>query len=281
MKCNICPRNCNVERNENVGYCKSGKLKIAKTMLHFWEEPIISGTKGSGAIFFSGCNLNCVFCQNYEISQKNKGEELNVLELVEIFKKFEELGAHNINLVSPTQFTTEILAALKIYKPKIPVVWNSNGYEKPETIEKLKGFVDIFLVDFKYFNNDLAIKYSKAPNYFENASKTILKMREVVSQDITYNNIMQKGLIIRHLILPTHYKDSIKILDYINEKLGNQTYVSLMSQYLPLNNSPAPINRKISPLEYKIVVNHALKLNFENCFCQELTSANSNYIPKF
>lgn len=281
MNCNICPRNCDVDRKKNCGYCKSKKLKIAKFMPHFWEEPIISGTNGSGAIFFSNCNLNCVFCQNYEISQKGKGEEITIKQLVEIFKKLEKQKVHNINLVSPSHYTNEIISALKIYKPKIPIVWNSNGYEKPESIELLKDYIDIFLVDLKYFDNKIAIKYSNAPQYFEYASKSILKMREIQPKDVIKNNLMQKGLIIRHLILPTHYNDSIKILEWIEKNLGNCTYISLLSQYIPLNNALAPINRKISPLEYKIVVNYAYKLNFENCFCQELDSANEKFIPKF
>lgn len=281
MNCEICPRKCGVNRKEKCGFCNSKNLKVAKYMLHFWEEPIISGTNGSGAIFFSGCNLKCVFCQNYEISQKNKGEEISTEKLVEIFKFFEKNNAHNINLVSPTQFTMEIIDALKIYKPKIPVVWNSNGYESAETIKLLKDFVDIYLVDLKYYSDNLAVSYSKAPNYFENASKAILEMKNNQPKDVFIDGIMQKGVIIRHLILPTHYENSNCILDWINNNLGNKTYISLMSQYIPLNNAPKPINRKITPLEYKIVLKKAESLGFENCFCQELESANTNYIPKF
>ena len=249
MKCEICPRKCGVNRETETGFCNSGKLKIAKYMLHMWEEPCISGTNGSGAIFFSGCNLKCVFCQNFEISQQNKGEEISKEKLVEIFKELEQFGAHNINLVSPTQFSAEIIEALKIYKPKIPIVWNSNGYESVETIKLLKNYVDIYLVDLKYFDDNLAVKYSKAPDYFSSATNAILEMRKNQKKDVFAGEIMQKGVIIRHLILPTHYIDSIKILNWINKNLGSKTYISLMSQYLPLNNAPKPINRKITNLE--------------------------------
>lgn len=285
--CNICPRKCNVSRNKNVGFCKqSNKLRISKVMLHHFEEPCISGTeadKGSGAIFFSGCNLKCVFCQNYVISHQNKGRNVSVKYLVKIFKKLEKLGALNINLVTPTHFTSQILQSLKIYKPKIPVVWNSGGYESVETIKELEGFVDIYLVDMKYASNLLAEKYSFAKDYVENNRKVVGEMVRQQPNNIFENGIMKKGVIIRHLILPTHTDDSCECLKYIAASVGKNAIVSLMSQYEPQYKAKdfAEINRKITPLEYKRVVNCALELGMMNCYTQDLTSADSKYTPKF
>lgn len=284
MICNFCPRQCNVDRKEKLGYCnQTERLKVAKVMLHRYEEPIISGTKGSGAIFFSGCNLRCVFCQNYPISQGGKGKECTVDELINIFKYFEKIGAHNINLVSPTQFAYQIATALKIYKPKIPIVWNSNGYESSEMVEMLSGLVDIYLVDLKYSDNALALKYSRAKDYVENSHIAIMKMKEQQPEDIIENGLMKNGMIIRHLILPTHTSDSIKCLDFIAKNLGKDSIVSIMSQYEPrydAKNYPE-INRKIRPIEYKRVVNHALNLGLHNAYIQDLSSADSKYTPKF
>lgn len=284
MICNFCPRQCNVDRKEKLGYCKqTERLKLAKVMLHRYEEPIISGTRGSGAIFFSGCNLRCVFCQNYPISQGGKGKECTVDELINIFKYFEKIGAHNINLVSPTQFAYQIATALKIYKPKTPIVWNSNGYESSEMVEMLSGLVDIYLVDLKYSDNALALKYSRAKDYVENSHIAIMKMKEQQPVDIIENGLMKNGMIIRHLILPTHTSDSIKCLDFIAKNLGKDSIVSIMSQYEPrydAKNYPE-INRKIRPIEYKRVVNHALNLGLHNAYIQDLSSADSKYTPKF
>ena len=284
MICNFCPRQCNVDRKEKLGYCKqTERLKLAKVMLHRYEEPIISGTRGSGAIFFSGCNLRCVFCQNYPISQGGKGKESTIDELINIFKHFEKIGAHNINLVSPTQFAYQIATALKIYKPQIPIVWNSNGYESSEMIEMLSDLVDIYLVDLKYSDNALALKYSRAKDYVENSHIAIMKMKEQQPVDIIENGLMKNGMIIRHLILPTHTSDSIKCLDFIAKNLGKDSIVSIMSQYEPrydAKNYPE-INRKIRPIEYKRVVNHALNLGLHNAYIQDLSSADSKYTPKF
>lgn len=286
-QCNICPRACKTNRAKSIGFCgQTEKVRISKVMFHHYEEPIISGNendKGSGAIFFTGCNLKCVFCQNYPISHKNKGKNISTKRLAKIFKELEKKGALNINLVTPSHFTNQIIEALKIYKPQIPIVWNSNGYETKETIEKLKDFVDIYLVDLKYMSNELSMKYSKAQNYVENAKSAIIQMKNNQPKDIIENGLMKKGMIIRHLILPTHTIDSINCLNFINEQIGNDTIVSIMSQYEPRYDAVnhVEINRKITPLEYKRVVNHALKLNMENCFTQDLTSADSKYTPKF
>ena len=287
MICNICPRECAVERTKQSGFCReSEKLKISKVMFHHFEEPIISGDEfslGSGAIFFAGCSLRCVFCQNYPISSKNKGKYISVNHLVKIFKRLEKSGANNINLVTPTHFTAQIIEALKIYKPKIPIVWNSSGYEKEETIKLLKDYVDIYLVDLKYMDNELAKKYSHANNYVENATKAILQMKKNQPKDVIENGLMKKGVIVRHLILPTHTADSLKCVDFVAKNLGADSIMSLMSQYEPMYEAKTypEINRRITPLEYKRVVAHALKLNMQNCYTQDLSSANSKYTPKF
>ena len=283
MKCEICPRKCKINREKQVGFCGAKTLKIAKVMLHEWEEPIISGERGSGAIFFSHCSLKCLYCQNCEISSFGEGKELSVEQLAEIFKDLEKAGANNINLVSPTHYLNEIISAFKIYKPKIPIVWNTSGFETVETIKKLKNYVDIFLTDLKYFSPELSKDFSKAENYFEFASKAILQMRKNQPKDIIENGIMKKGLIVRHLVLPSCHYDSIKIFNWINKNLENETIVSLMSQYIPcheaLNNKK--LNRKLKPLEYKIVLSHVEKLGFKNGYFQDFSSAQSCYIPDF
>lgn len=282
--CNICPRNCNVDRNKNTGFCKAGlNPKISKVMLHYFEEPPISGTNGSGAIFFSSCNLKCIYCQNYEISTECEGKEVTTDTLVSLFRQLENAGAHNINLVTPTHYTSQIIDALDKYRPKIPIVWNTSGYENPETIELLKNYVDIYLTDLKYYSSELSGRLSLAPNYFENCSKSILQMRKNQPKDIFENGIMKKGIIIRHLCLPNQTKDSEKIIDWINKNLGNQTYLSLMSQYVPMAKAKdaTDINRKIKPIEYKILVNKLENLEFKNVFLQDYSSASTEFTPNF
>ncbi len=287
MKCNICPRQCNVDRSKEKGYCgQKDKLRISKVMFHHYEEPIISGNdidRGSGAIFFTGCNLKCVYCQNYPISHGNKGKNISVKRLIKIIKKLELKGALNINLVTPSHFTREIVAALKIYKPSIPIVWNSSGYESSETIELLRGLVDIFLVDLKYFDNSIAKKYSLVHDYVERSNECIRVMKSIQPKDEIVNGLMKKGIIIRHLVLPNHTDDSIRCLDYIASSLGKDSIVSIMSQYEPRYDAVnlPEINRKITPLEYKRVTSYALRLGLNNSFIQDLSSANSKYTPKF
>lgn len=287
MQCNICPRACSVNRKNSKGFCgQTNKIKISKVMFHHYEEPLISGdikSKGSGAIFFTGCNLKCAFCQNHPISHGNKGKIISIKRLAKIMKRLEKKGALNINLVTPSHFTEPIIESLKIYKPQIPIVWNSNGYESQQTIEKLKDYVDVYLVDLKYMDNELSTKYSKASNYVENATQSIKQMKQNQPCDVIENGLMKKGLIIRHLVLPTHTADSIKCVNFIHDEIGKDSIVSIMSQYEPRYDAVnfPEINRKITPLEYKRVVNHALKLNMENCFIQDLSSADSKYTPKF
>lgn len=283
MKCNICPRNCNIDRNISIGYCGAKNLKVALIMRHMWEEPIISGKNGSGTIFFSHCSLKCCYCQNYEISHLGVGQTISVEKLAEYFKILYQSGVNNINLVTPTHYKNEIISALNIYHPPIPIVWNSSGYETAKDIADLKGYVDIFLVDFKYFDNELAIKYSKAPKYFEFASSAIIQMRKNQPKDIIKNGLMKKGLIIRHMILPSEVKNSISVLNWIKDNLGNKTYVSIMSQYTPCFKAKEfkKLQRKIFPLEYKIVINKAMELGFDNAFIQDLSSASDSFIPEF
>ena len=287
MKCEICPRNCKIDRGKLKGFCgQTNKIKISKVMFHKFEEPVISGdekSKGSGAIFFAGCNLRCVYCQNYPISHGGKGKSVTIKGLVRILKKLEKKGANNINLVTPTHFCEQILEAFKIYKPQIPVVWNSSGYETPQMVDKIKEIVDVYLVDLKYMDNELAKRYSKAPNYVENACESIKRMRKYQPKDIIENGLMKKGVIVRHLVLPTHTKNSIECLNFIANELGKDTIVSIMSQYEPRYDAVnyLEINRKITPLEYKRVINHAIKLGLNNSYSQDLSSADSKYTPKF
>ncbi|MGN1208594.1 MAG: radical SAM protein [Christensenellales bacterium] len=283
MICCVCPRNCKVDRTIKCAFCGQKKLKIQKAMVHNFEEPLISGNKGSGAIFFSGCNLKCLFCQNYQLSHQNVGTEISVFDLISIIKKLESKGVHNINFVSPTHFVDQIIEALKIYKPKIPIVWNTGGYEKPQTIEKLKNYVDIFLFDIKYYSPKLSKEYSQAEDYFDFAMKSLIVARQIVPNDVVEDGIMKKGIIVRHLVLPKASSDSVKILDEINKNLGNETFVSLLNQYTPCFKAKQHkiLKNKVTDLEYKRVVCHAIDLGFENAFVQEKSSQTEEFIPNF
>lgn len=284
MICNQCPRKCNVDRTRTVGYCKSPEeFRLSRAALHFWEEPCISGKNGSGAVFFSGCNLGCLFCQNYEISHENKGMTVSDDGLIKIFENLIEQGANNINLVNPTHYAVQLATLLKKYKPSVPVVYNSSGYESTETLKMLDGLVDIYLPDFKYIRNDKALKYSRAEDYPEVAMRALEEMylqREKTEFD--ENGIMKKGMIIRHLILPSNTNSSLKILDFINEKFPN-AYVSLMAQYTPCNDLSAvpELDRKITEREYNKVVDYALNLGMDKIFIQSSESADEKFIPDF
>lgn len=288
VKCYLCPRNCGVDRKIQKGVCGAGdKMIVSYSMLHHFEEPIISGepcdSRGSGTIFFGGCNMKCVYCQNFDLSHHAKGEEVSVLRLAHLMEHLEKVGAYNINLVTPTHFSDKIIEALKIYKPTIPVIWNTSGYEKPEIIESLKGYVDIFLTDLKYFDSQLSLKLSKAPDYFDCATKSILKMREVVGEDVIENGMMKRGLIVRHLVLPNSSADSIKLLEWVAENLGKNTVVSIMNQYVPFYKAKemSEINRKVTTIEYKRVVQKALNLGLDNAYIQDSSSADEIYVPPF
>lgn len=284
MICNICPRKCNIERSKDVGVCGVGELpRVARASLHMWEEPVISGTAGSGTIFFSGCNLKCVFCQNYKISHEHFGKYITHERLAQIFQEFEQKGASNINLVSPSHYVLAIKKALDIYKPNIPIVYNTSGYDSLECLEILKDYIDIYLVDFKYWDSELAKRLSKAPDYPEIAKLAISKMREYQPTEVFgQDGMLKKGVLIRHLVLPNHTDDSIHILDYIKENIPNP-YISLMSQYTPMYKAYLhdDINRNLKPLEYKIVEEHMVKLGLKNGFAQEFSSASACYVPEF
>jgi len=286
--CNICPRNCNVDRSTKVGFCGMlSEIKVAKAYLHEWEEPCISGSRGSGTVFFTGCNLRCVFCQNYKISQGNFGVSVSPEKLADIFMNLEKAGAHNINLVSPTIFIPKIKEAIIIARNNglsIPIVYNSNAYENVESLKTLDGLIDIYLPDLKYCSDETAIKYSKAPHYFEFATKAILEMYRQVGYPVFDNDgIMKKGIIIRHLILPGKLDDTKKILKWISDNLPKEIYVSLMGQYTPFYNANKyqELNRRISNKEYEEVIEYFFEIGLENGFVQDDESASESFIPDF
>ena len=282
MICNICPRGCSVDRNNNVGFCQmSAQPKIALYQLFYYEEPCITAQNGSGAVFFSGCSLRCVFCQNYEISSLGNGRKISIKELADIFKELEQKGAENINLVNPTHYIDAIEKALEIYRPNIPIVYNSHGYETTQTIERVAKFVDVFLPDFKYINNEFAKKYSNAYNYVETCKAALLKMRELKPCDEYKNGKLVSGVLVRHLVLPLMANDSIKILEWISQNLKN-TKVSLMAQYTPCANARKypEINRKITKREYDKVVSAFIDLDLYG-YVQERESSSTEFIPKW
>lgn len=284
MICNACPRGCNVDREVSLGYCKSPeKFKLARASLHYWEEPCISGKNGSGAIFFSGCNLGCVFCQNYEISHGCKGVEASDDDLVRIMKRLVDDGANNINFVNPTHYSLQLLRVLEKYKPPVPIVYNTSGYDSVETLKMLDGAVDIYLPDFKYIRPEKALKYSKAEDYPQVAEEALAEMKRQVGEDVfDENGIMQRGMIIRHLVLPSNTNSSISALDYLAENFGD-TYISVMAQYVPCGDLTEykEINRPLTQREYDKVVNHIFDLGLDKIFVQELEAASDEFIPDF
>lgn len=287
-KCTICPHNCAINRAEGqVGRCKSkDTVKIALYSTHNFEEPCISGKKGSGTVFFSNCNLNCVFCQNYEISQQGKGKEITIQELAEIFIKQQEKDVENINLVTPTSYVPQIIEAIKIARKNgliLPIVYNTNGYEKVETLKMLEGYIDIYLPDLKYSDDLLAKRLSKVDNYFEIATNAIKEMyRQVGNEKFNEDGIMQKGMIIRHLVLPNHILNSRRVLKWISDNM-NDVYVSVMAQYFPTYKAKAieDINRKLTKEEYEEIEGYLYRLNLENGYIQELGEHEEEYVPKW
>ena len=284
--CTICPHNCKINRTKNPGRCKStDKIKIALYSIHNFEEPCIRGEKGSGTIFFSNCNMNCVFCQNYEISQLGRGKEITIEELANVMIKQQERNVQNINLVTPTSYALHIVEAIKIARKKgleIPIVYNTNGYESVETLKLLEGYVDIYLPDLKYYYDDLAKKYSKVDNYFEIATKAIQEMyRQVGTPVLDENGVMKKGLMIRHLILPNEVQNSKKVLKWIKENIDSNVYVSIMAQYFPTYKAKEipEIARKITKEEYEKVENYLYELDLENGYIQELGEHEEEYVP--
>lgn len=284
MICNACPRKCNVDRQNTLGYCKSpDKFKLARAALHFWEEPCISGKNGSGAIFFSGCNLGCVFCQNFDISHNCKGVEVSDDKLIDIMKSLVDKGANNINLVNPTHYSAQFLRVFEKYKPPVPIVYNTSGYDSVETLKLFDGIVDIYLPDFKYIRPDKAKKYSKAENYPQVAEAALSEMKRQVKSDVFDDRgIMQKGMIIRHLVLPSNTNASVEALDYLAKNFDD-TYISVMAQYVPCGDLSdyKEINRPLTQREYDKVVNHILDLGLDKIFVQELEAASDEFIPDF
>ena len=285
--CNLCPRKCGVNRYENIGYCgANNKIKVAYYSLHMWEEPVISGTNGSGTIFFSNCNLRCLYCQNKKISIDGYGKYISNKRLKEIMMELQEKGAHNINLVTPTHYVPQIASVLHKVKNNdlnIPIVYNTSSYENVGTLIMLRGLVDIYLADLKYYDDDLAKKYSLCDNYFEVATMAIDEMyRQAPKIVLDDNGMMQKGLIVRVLILPNHVSDAKKIIDYLYKTYGDDIYISIMSQYTPVNKCKYDnLNRKITEDEYEEVINYALTIGVNNAFIQEGDSADESFIPDF
>lgn len=283
MICNMCPRRCGVNRKEKQGFCSSPEeFRVARAALHFWEEPCISGKRGSGTVFFSGCNLKCVYCQNSEISIQNKGTAVSSDKLIEIFEKLIADGVENLNLVNPTHYAVQLKELFEKWHCPVPIVYNSSGYESVETLKMLSGIVDIYLPDFKYIRGDKAKRYSCAQDYPETAKAAIAEMLRQQPQCVFENGIMKKGVIIRHLILPANTNSSIEIIDYFKDNFQG-AYLSLMAQYIPCTDlSEYPeISRKITEREYKKVLDHAVLAGLENVFVQELSSADEVYIPPF
>ncbi|MCI8655338.1 MAG: radical SAM protein [Clostridia bacterium] len=288
-KCEICPHNCKVNRNQNqIGRCKSkDTVKIALYSVHNFEEPCISGERGSGTVFFSNCNMNCIYCQNYEISQQGKGKEITVEQLADIFIKQQERDVENINLVTPTSYAMQIIEAIKIAREKglkIPIVYNTNGYENIETIKRLNGYIDIYLPDLKYYYNELGEKYSKVKNYFEISTQAIKEMyKQVGAPKLNENGIMQKGVMIRHLVLPNNIENSKKVLSWIKENLNENIFVSIMAQYFPtyMAKNVDNLNRKLTLQEYEEIENHLFSLELNNGYIQELGEHEEEYVPNW
>ncbi len=288
-ECKICPHKCKINRNEGkTGRCRAGKnVKIALASIHNYEEPCISGNNGSGTVFFSNCNLNCIYCQNYEISQLGKGKEITVEHLAEIFINQQNKNVNNINLVTPTMYVPQIIEAIKIARKNglnIPIIYNSNGYENVETIKMLDGYIDVYLPDLKYYSNEISKKYSNVDNYFETAVAAIKEMQKQVGNPVfDENGIIKKGVIIRHLILPNHILNTKNILRYIKENFDEDTYISVMAQYFPTYKAKEndKINRKITKKEYKEVEEYLYCLNLKNGYIQELGDHEEEYVPTF
>ncbi len=284
MLCNLCPRECNVDRGENkYGVCGVGALpKIARIAPHYDEEPVISGTNGAGTIFFSGCGLRCVFCQNYEISALAQGKTVTPYRLSEEYKRLESMGVHNIEFVTPTHYIDAIIESLDIYRPSLPIIYNSSGYEKVDSLKRLDGIIDIYLPDFKYSDNELAGRLSGCPDYFEIASAAIEEMVRQQPQTVIENGLMKKGVIIRHLVLPSHVKNSLAVLETIRKSWGTCVPVSLMAQYMPAGKAEQypDINRRLTKREYMKVLDKLYDIGLDG-YAQELESADKKYIPEW
>ena len=288
MRCNLCPRNCYVDREKGeVGYCGAlGEMVIARYSLHLWEEPVISGEKGSGTIFFSYCNMRCCFCQNYELSELHKGRRVSIEEFSDICIYLQKNGASNINLVTPTMYVPYIVKGLKLARSRglnIPIVYNTSGYENIETIQLLDGLVDIYLPDLKYYDDKLGVKYSKTKDYFQHASGVIEEMfKQVGTFQIDSHGMMRKGVVVRHLLLPDQVEDSKRIMKYLYEKYHDNIIVSIMNQYTPVRELEyAELNRKVYEEEYDELVDYAYDLGIRNAFIQDGDTQEVSFIPDF
>lgn len=294
-KCTLCPRQCNTDRAIHVGFCgETQAVRLARAALHYYEEPCISGSVGSGAIFFTGCNLKCVFCQNYGIAGNNAGKEVTVERLAEIMLDLMGQGAANINLVTPSHFVPQIKEALLLAKSRgltIPIVYNSSGYELPETLRLLEGLIDIYLPDFKYFDDSLALKYSSAPRYRRIAADAISEMYRQAGQPIIgMDGLMRKGVIVRHMLLPLGVNNAKEVIKYLHDTYGDNIYISVMNQYTPMTESPLlsqavkdcpELSRRVTKREYTRLIDYVLSLNISNCFIQEGETASDSFIPAF
>lgn len=287
LNCNLCPRNCGVNRSKTTGFCKAkDKLVIARAALHFYEEPCISGDKGSGTIFFSYCNLKCIFCQNYEISFNNIGKEISIEKFANICLKLQNDGALNINLVTPTHFIPLIKEGLILAKQnglKIPIVYNSSAYENVEALKMLDGLIDIYLPDLKYYDDKIAIQYSKAFNYFDIATKAIAEMyRQVGKFTLNNNGIMTKGVIVRHLMLPKRIEDAKKIIEYLYKTYNDNIFISIMNQYTPIRKfKEEELNLIVDDYDYYEVIDYAYDLGIRNAFVQDGETQKKSFIPDF
>ena len=288
--CVLCPRACHVNRLAGqTGYCgQTAELMAARASLHYWEEPCISGTTGSGTVFFSGCNLRCVFCQNHNIALGKAGRVITTEHLVEVFLQLQEQGANNINLVTPTHFLPQIVIALEQAKCQglhLPIVYNTGSYESVDALRHLEGLVDIYLPDLKYLSAELSAAYSHAPNYYEAACTAIAEMYRQVGDPVIApdTGLMQRGVIVRHLLLPGQTKDSKKILRYLHETYGDHIYISIMNQYTPLPQvaNIEALNRTVTPEEYDRVLRFAERIGIERGFRQEGSAASESFIPEF
>ena len=284
MGCTLCPRQCGADRSKANGFCRAGdKLRIARASLHHWEEPCISGDKGSGAVFFSGCVLRCIYCQNHDISAENKGADITTERLAEIFLELQDQGAHNINLVNPTHFVPQIIEALDMAADDlhIPVVYNSGGYERVETLRMLEGYIDIYLPDVKYFSEEAA-KLSSAPNYFDTAMSAVEEMLRQTGRPQFEGDLLKKGTVVRHLVLPYLYKDSVEIIKRLGESFGEDILFSLMSQYTPFYKAKEHprLDRRITTFEYNKALDAVIEAGLQG-FMQERSSAKEEYTPEF
>ena len=280
-KCFLCPNGCQIDKSKQKGVCGTDdNIIIAKYYLHPFEEPVISGTNGSGTIFFCGCSLKCVFCQNYELSRNSRGKIISVYELADIFKQLEDLGAHNINLVNPTHYSDKIIDALKIYRPKIPIVYNTHGYERVEVLQAINDYIDVYLPDMKYFSPAVSKRYTGKDDYFRVASKALEFMIE--NKPISFGNdkLLKSGVIVRHLVLPQNTSDSKKIIDWFCQ-FKNMAFINIMSQYTPFGQieSFPELQRKITRREYDTVIDYVIVNGIEKAFYQKFDSADEKYIP--